>query len=364
MKKILFLALAAALFTLSAFPTSAADVSGYINGIIAYKACESGAKSNEEWAEKLAQSAGTGAEWYIMYLHQTGEYDFTEYASSLAKYLSENSLAGTEGLRCALGFIAANHDSVYIDYAAENFIGAQGIMSYIWGLHLLNNRAESSVYTAESLAEKIAEMRLSDGGFALSGDVGNVDVTAMAISALAPYYAASESVRETVYGAIEFLSSAQRESGGFSSYGTENCESAAQVVVALCALGIDPTADERFIKNGKSVLDAMCTYALPSGAFSHTTGGEKSDMATSQALYAFIAYERMKEGKGSFFIFDVQENATPADFADVNFKSETPQNGENDKNIDVKTVVCVSVIAVCAVGIAITVFLPKKKIDK
>lgn len=361
MKKNLVLALAAAIFALSAFPAAGVDVSGYINGIIAYKVNESGAKSTEEWAEKLADGAGAGAEWYIMCLHQTGEYDFSAYAVSLAKYLSENSLVGTEGLRCALGFIAANCESIYIDYAAENFIGVQGIMSYIWGLHLLNNGAESSAYTGESLAEKITEMRLADGGFALSGEVGNVDVTAMAICALAPYYGASESVRKTVEGALAFLSSAQRDSGGFSSYGTENCESAAQVVVALCALGIDPTADERFIKNGKSVLDAMCSYVLPNGAFSHTGNGEENDMATAQALYAFIAFERFQNGKGSFFIFDEQENAAPEGFSDVNFEKNTTPSGSEAEKRDVKTVVCISVIVVCAVGLAITLILPKKK---
>ena len=52
-----------------------------------------------------------------------------------------------------------------------------------------------------------------------------------------------------------------RESdGGFCSSmdtGTESSESCAQVLTALCSLGIDPQSDSRFIKNGNTVLDNL-----------------------------------------------------------------------------------------------------------
>lgn len=350
----------AVIFTL---PCASLEASDHINGIIACRSSELGAKNAEEWAKKLADNAGTGVEWYIMSLHQLdGEkYDFSEYALSLAKYLSEKNVSGTEGIRCALGFIAANCESIYIDYAAERFIGSQGIMSYIWGLHLLNNGAKSSVYTCESLAEEITKMRLSDGGFALSGENGNADVTAMAICALAPYYENMESVKETIDGAISFLSSSQGENGGFFNYGVENCESSAQVVTALCALGIDPQMDERFIKNGVSVFDAMCAYALESGEFEHTKGAGANNLATQQALYAFISVERLHDGKGSFFIFDEQADATPKGFKDVVFEKNVTADEVDEERADIKTTVCVTIIALCAIGIAITVFFPKKK---
>ena len=346
----------AAVFLFCSAFNSSAECADNINGIISYKAKETGAKNAEGLAEKLAESAGAGVEWYVMSLHQTGEYDFSEYARSLDNYLSENRISGTEGIRCALGFIAANCESDYIDYAAENLIGSLGIMSFIWGLHLLNNGAESSAYTAESLAEKISEMMIDSGGFALYGGTADVDVTAMALCALAPYYDTSENVRRTIDMSLEFISSAQLESGGFSSYGAENCESAAQVVVALCALGIDPTADERFMKNGKSALEAVCSYALPSGTFAHLKGGDENDTATSQALQAFISYERLKSGKGSFFIFDEQEKFSLDELHD-----EISENRGGKTLNEIKTIVCISVIAVCAAGIVVTLLWPKKK---
>ncbi len=340
---------------------AALEANDYINGIIDHKSEESGAKNTEEWSKKLADVAGTGSEWYIMSLHQLGEYDLSEYAVSLAEYLSEKNVGGTEGIRCALGFIAANCKSVYIDYAAERFIGSQGIMSYIWGLHLLNNGAKSSSYTCESLAEEIVGMRLSDGGFALSGDNGNADVTAMAVCALAPYYDTVESVKEAIDDAVSFLSSTQGENGGFFNYGVENCESSAQVVTTLCTLGIDPQTDERFIKNGISVFDAMCDYALASGEFEHTKGAGANNMATQQALYALISFERLRERKGSFFIFDEQADATPKGFKDVVFEKNITDYAVEEEKADIKTVVCVTIIVLCAIGIVITLIFPKKK---
>ena len=49
------------------------------------------------------------------------------------------------------------------------------------------------------------------------------------------------------------MSNAQNENGGFASWGSVNSESCAQVLVALTSLGIDPTNDERFIKNHQGI---------------------------------------------------------------------------------------------------------------
>ncbi len=91
----------------------------------------------------------------------------------------------------------------------------------------------------------------------------------MAIQALAPYYKTNETVKAAVDKALEVLSALQRNDGGFGSWGTVNSESCAQVIVALTALGIDPTADSRFIKNGLTVLDALARFYVTGGGFRH-----------------------------------------------------------------------------------------------
>ncbi len=360
MRKLISLLLALLLFGLT-FSASAFDVRGEIDGIVAYKAEEYGAKSEQELADCLAADAGRGAEWYAISLSVLGEYDFGKYGQALADYLYENKLMGAEAERCALAFIACGVKSIYIDYAAENFIGKQGMMSYIWGLHLLNNGAKSSAYTAESLALAVTKRQCADGGFSITGEQGDVDVTSMALCAFAPHIENNAEIANSAQKALSFLSAAQLESGGFKSRGAENSESAAQVITALCTLGIDPRTDARFIKNGKSALDALASYKLSSGAYEHISGAGENDIATQQALYALIALQMFDEGKGSFFLFEDRGDKTPVDFRDVDFErsnSEAPH-----AKTDVKTIVCIAVIGVCALGIAAALLLPKKKED-
>ena len=91
---------------------------------------------------------------------------------------------------------------------------------------------------------------------------------------------------------IQVILDAQLNDGGFGSWGTVNSESCAQVIVALTALGIDPTADSRFVKNGLTVLDALASFYVTGGGFRHTAGGERNGMATEQGYYALAAYYR------------------------------------------------------------------------
>lgn len=74
-------------------------------------------------------------------------------------------------------------------------------------------------------------------------------MTAMAIQALAPYNDDEHpTVKSAISTALKLLSGMQNDDGGFSSMGYRNCESAAQVVVALSALGLDANTDSRFVK--------------------------------------------------------------------------------------------------------------------
>ncbi|MFQ7103154.1 MAG: hypothetical protein ACLRQA_08925, partial [Anaerovoracaceae bacterium] len=152
------------------------------------------------------------------------------------------------------------------------------------------------------------------GGWALSGTAADPDITAMAIQSLAPYYDSDADVKEAVDKAVEKLSQIQKSDGGFASWGTVNSESCAQVIVALTALGIDPDEDERFIKNGRSVVDAMMTFAVDGGGFRHVSSGSVNGMATEQAYYALAAYDRFLQGKTSLY-----------DMTDISFKTSAEQ---------------------------------------
>lgn len=155
-----------------------------------------------------------------------------------------------------------------------------------------------NVTTREKLVTYLLENQTADGGWTLSGKKADVDLTAMGLESLVPYSDQKE-VREAIDKAIACLSKKQNSDGSFSTYGTPNLESCAQVVSALSNVGIDVTTDSRFIKNGKTVLDAMMTfYTEESGrvGFRHvnTSGGGYDpvydQMATEQGYYALAQY--------------------------------------------------------------------------
>ena len=93
----------------------------------------------------------------------------------------------------------------------------------------------------------------------------------------------------------------QAADGSFASIDGSSSESVAQVVAALSALGIDANTDSRFIKNGISALDALCTFFVKGGGFKHVPDGKLDGMATEQSYYALVAYFRMMEGKTNLF---------------------------------------------------------------
>ena len=92
----------------------------------------------------------------------------------------------------------------------------------------------------------------------MSGNAADPDMTAMAIQALANYKDDNEAVAQAIEKAVECLSNLQDENdGGFLGSDGKSSESCAQVIVALTKLGIDPSADARFVKNGHSVFDSI-----------------------------------------------------------------------------------------------------------
>ena len=84
----------------------------------------------------------------------------------------------------------------------------------------------------DSLVQYILDAQLTDGGWALTGEVGDTDMTAMALQALSPYQSRAD-VQAAVASALARLSSTQKASGGYAAYGVENCESTAQVIFGV-----------------------------------------------------------------------------------------------------------------------------------
>lgn len=169
------------------------------------------------------------------------------------------------------------------------------INGLVFGLLALN----SGNYTQDSywLVQAILTQQNADGSWSASADtkpVGDVDMTAMALQALAPYYneGGDTTVNTVVNKALQWLSAKYKNTGYTSA------ESCAQVVVALSALQLNANSDSSFVKTvdgaPTSVLGDLLRYYLGEGqGFKHAASGKTADQkATEQALYAMAAYER------------------------------------------------------------------------
>ena len=343
----------------------AADIA---EGIIAYKLKSENVDSVQSLIEgPLAEKAGASSEWYAIALSQWGEYDFSAYTKALSRYISDKEIrSATTREKYALAFIAGGYEHPFIAEALENSPGEQGIMSYIYGLHIINNGYTSEKNTAKKLIDEIIALINPDGGWSINGEISDVDVTAMTLQALAPYCDNDEKLKEIAENAVDLLSKRQLENGDFSSYGVPNCESTAQVIIALSALGIT-AEDERFIKNGNNLFNGIKGYMLPDGSFSHEKEKEFSDLATVQAFSACVAYERMLSGKTPFYVFDkhsvveIIDEATEAEASENSTITEViePSSETIHNQVSYKVYAVISVVAL-AVIIAIILTVLKK----
>ena len=299
-----------------------AQAESFCDGIVAYYS----SGSYQDFIDSsLCGRAGISAEFYAIAVSQRGSYDFSRYEKALLNYLGFHEIySASSRLKYALALLASGSTDGYIARTADEAIGKLGIMSLVFGLHVLNNGCTSKLYTADGLVSEILSRQLSDGGWAISGSYGDVDVTAMTLQALAPHYYSRYDVQSAVDSAVSMLSRRQLESGGFSTMNTENCESAAQVVTALSSLGIDPQYDSRFSKSGGNALSAMLSFRSSDGSFSHAYGEGFSESATCQAFYALAAYLRMQYGQGPLYVLD---NAVRQQPSAVSTDPPSPNNG-------------------------------------
>lgn len=302
--------------------------------------------------EKYSLDVGTShGEWAALGLARAGimrDSTAEDYAQNVFKYVKKKSSAklhaskSTDNSRVILALTSIGRDVTDVagydllePLADFDYVKAQGINGPIWALIALDSHKYeitevpkgTSQTTRELLINSILDAQLAGGGWAIDEKSAEVDITAMAIQALAPYCKSDEKVNDAVNKALAKLSDMQGADGKFRAYGTANAESNAQVIVALTSLGIDPAEDARFIKNGSSVLDALASF-YSDGTFRHTLTSEELDngIATEQAYYALASYHRMLEGRTTLFdMSDVESFAKIEGKADEN----TDGNGQN-----------------------------------
>ncbi len=279
------------------------------------------------------QLGGIGGDWAVLGLARSGysvpETYYQAYYAGVERYVKDcggvlHEKKYSEYSRVILAVSALGKDARSVagydltkplaDYDQTIW---QGLNGPIWALVALDCRdypmpKDPGVKTQASrqmYVDRILACQLPDGGWSLTGGTESAlegdktadpDVTGMALQALSKYVDQPK-VAAAVEKALECVSAMQLSDGGFATWGTETSESAAQIVVGLCELGVSPE-DERFTKNGKSVLDSLLSYQTGKGGFQHTADASGTNqLASEQGLYALAAALRLTKGQSGLY---------------------------------------------------------------
>ena len=312
-------------------------------------------------AETLLQSdkltAGDSvSDWVAIAVSRAGtEGDTSAYRKALERYVTRmyreqgglDRLRATEWQRTALTALALGADPTAFGrdkYGRSVNLLADGVDQFTAAKSLDSARfavPEDAVYTRATILQALVAAQEPEGGFGLTVGNSDVDLTAMTLQALAPYQNStvtytgtsgeSVTIREVVRRALAWLSDQQTAEGDFISWDAANLESTAQVIIALCSLGVDPATDARFVKNGISAVDGLMRYRLDDGTFRHILTDGSDVMATEQALLAQEAMERLSAARRSLYDFreempeDVKMQVTALNEALTDVAVATPE---------------------------------------
>lgn len=300
-----------------------------IKGALSYRFGDFSPNNINDYLKELSKNAGDySSDWYYIAMSRYGiNCDHKESINSLKSVVDDfykNGLENTKVTdmqRVALALLSCTSDITDVNghnfladctYNRENYapLDKQGVNSLAFALILLDSKdfsvPNSAKLSRNDILEKILQKELPNGGFSIVGNAPDVDATAITLQSLAPYYNNSK-VKPVIDRALNYISKVQQTTGAFKSFGKENAESTAQVIIALTSLNIDILTDKRFIKNGNTALDGLMSFLMEDGGFCHIQGYTSNNMATYQSLCALVSYYRYLNKQTGFFSFSKKD---------------------------------------------------------
>lgn len=289
------------------------------------------AELREVYQKTAPQTLTLGNEWDVINLARMNLMTDSvrkSYVESVRKAVAEQASdrlsstratvnAGVVTALSALGVDPTDFEgyNLLAPLADMDYVTRQGINGAVYTLIALDTKGYAvpaapegaTPVTRDALITAILNEQQPDGGWTIDtwsgvNDGSDADMTAMALQALAPYADRSE-VSAAVQRALAFLSEQQDDHGRFISYGSYDCESAAQVIIALTALRI-PMDDARFVKDGRTAFDGLLEfYVEKENAFSHYAAGDANAISTYQAFTAVAALYRSEQNMTTLFDF-------------------------------------------------------------
>ena len=265
----------------------------------------------ENLSEPFSDHAGESVyDWFVFSYARMGIIKDENYITAAEALFQEksDSMSLPDEERIALAAAASGCDISQngmldtIRSRLDSDLSGVMINQLIFGLHAADCAFyELPDFRSEIISELISRRHKSGALYMMNENTPETDITAMALSALAPYVSSSGETANAVNGMLEYLSGELTDNADVKNWGSPSCETTAQTITALCSLGIDPTSDKRFIKNGCNMIDALLSYQNDDGGFSHTLSGNTDAYATVQALYAMISYARFVNGSRTLF---------------------------------------------------------------
>ena len=321
-------------------------------------------------AQEMMPAGTSACDWLAVAFALGGvQEEYDAYLSALSDYVQTqyeqqgclDQVKATEYQRIALTVRVLGGDPTAFSKDADgnpvnlladgayNFagdLGGQGLNGWIFALIALDSGdyevPADAKYSRETIRNAIVDAQEPDGGFGLDTGDSDVDLTAMALQALAPY---KEECGDTIEKALAYLAAQINENCCFVSFDEENVEASAQVVIALCALGIDPEQDARFTKGDRTLLTGIARFKMDDGLYCHALAdGESNLMASEQAVLALEAVERFHADGGRLYDF-------------TKWEGPEADSGSN-------AVVYIVIGAVVVLGAGIAGFIGKKRKKK
>lgn len=305
------------------------------------------------------QAKGISSEWEAIGVYQAG-YDIPASYTEQFYQKIENQVTQTDRVlitdveRLAMAAHTINIDprdvngtnlieKIYNSRDATNGSDSmtyQGINGPIFALIALDSGVydvpSDARWTRDDLIVHLLNEQNEDGSWSLFGTDPSYDLTAMALIALGNYKDRTD-VQTAIEAAVTFLSEAQGEEGGFHDpwNGGVSLESAAQVLIGLTSVGVDPTS-EQFTKEHTNLVEHILTFIADDGGFKHLPDDTGSNgMATEQGLQALVAYNLFLNGGEGLYHFGEAEDIIeePTNEVDHNVGEETPISGGETINV-------------------------------
>lgn len=251
--------------------------------------------------------------------HDMNKSFLKEYKDDIEKYGTDDYL-NTDLETLILGITAAGYSPYsfagcdLVKTLLNRDINTFQINDLIFALNVYNYVKPTGNYkiTKDDIIDKILGKKAvytdknynSIYGFTLVFDKNNPsidpDITAMAITALAPYYSQNK-VKNTIDSSINSLKIMENNSGYIiGSYGASS-ETQSAVIMALTALGIDPRGED-FSKTKGDLVTALLSFKGTDGQYKHSLDGENNFIATEQSLRALISYSNfIKNGSYNYY---------------------------------------------------------------